>query len=184
MNKQTEALKMAIEALESAYGVLECEGMIPIGYESAIQACKEALEQEQSFAEKTAQMSFMSLWDAYTTLKMKLEALEQPASKNIRESFNEMLEDKVSYYKNKQSAQKPVAKGFIRSLVSIDKNGIETWKEEPFYTSAPSWQGLSDDEIGKIMQETHEGFSPDHDSWRFARAIEQALCKRNCNDTK
>ena len=146
MNKQTEALKMAIEALESAYGVLECEGMIPIGYESAIQACK--------------------------------EALAQPA-KNIRDSFNEMLEDKVSYYKNKQSAQKPVAKGFIRSLVSIDKNGIETWKEEPFYTSAPSWQGLSDDEIGKIMQETHEGFSPDHDSWRFARAIEQALKEKN-----
>jgi dienelactone hydrolase len=41
------------------------------------------------------------------------------------------------------------------------------------------WQGLSDDEIGKIMQETHEGFSPDHDSWRFARAIEQALKEKN-----
>ena len=41
------------------------------------------------------------------------------------------------------------------------------------------WQGLSDDEIGRIMQETHEGFSPDHDSWRFARAIEQALKEKN-----
>ena len=49
MNKQTEALKMAIEALESAYGVLECEGMIPIGYESAIQACKEALAESERF---------------------------------------------------------------------------------------------------------------------------------------
>ena len=146
MNKQTEALKMAIEALESAYGVLECEGMIPIGYESAIQACK--------------------------------EALAQPA-KNIRDSFNEMLEDKVSYYKNKQSAQKPVAKGFIRSLVSIDKNGIETWKEEPFYTSAPSWQGLSDDEIDDVWFEVVKENNFEGTGKYFARAIEQALKEKN-----
>ena len=142
MTKDT-ALKMAIEALESAYGVLECEGMIPIGYESAIQACKEALEQEQSFAEKTAQMSFMSLWDAYTTLKMKLEALEQ-------------------------SAQKPVA--LIRH-----ENGN--------FSPAPSWQGLSDDEMNKIADKcyTLQTSVSDYEfnEFEFARAIEQALKEKN-----
>lgn len=36
--------------------------------------------------------------------------------------------------------QEPVASGIIRTLVSIDKDGIETWKHEPFYTSPPPRQ--------------------------------------------
>ena len=72
-----------------------------------------------------------------------------------------------------QPAQEPVAKGFIRSLVSIDKNGIETWKEEPFYTSPPSWQGLSDDEVQEVFNLGHKTFK------EFARAIEQALKEKN-----
>ena len=94
MNTQTqEALKMAIAEIEGwidhAYGHTpeECAD------NKAIQACKEALEHEQSFAEKTAQMSFMGLWDAYTTLKMKLEALEQPAQDDTE--FWEKLQSEV-----------------------------------------------------------------------------------------
>ena len=164
MTKQTEALKMAIDDLELCNGAETVEGIIIYTHES-IQACKEALEQEQSFAEKTAQMSFMSLWDAYTTLKMKLEALEQPASKNIRESFNEMLEDKVAYYKGKQSAQKPVA--LIRH-----ENGN--------FSPAPSWQGLSDDEI-RMLEDIHkvQGTVCGVGVKTFARAIEQALKEKN-----
>ena len=42
-----EALRMAIEALEKSKDILEYEGMIPDGYEEAIQACKEALAETQ-----------------------------------------------------------------------------------------------------------------------------------------
>lgn len=154
MNKQTEALKMAIEFMETLTIDVGIKTWNEKHRKEAIKACKEALEQQ--------------------------------TGKNIRDSFNEMLEDKVAYYKGKQPAQEPVAKGFIRSLVSIDKNGIETWKEEPFYTSAPSWQGLSDDEILKFVS-TIEEIKPQHgmmlsNEWNildFARAIEQALKEKN-----
>lgn len=54
-------------------------------------------------------------------------------------------------------AQEPVATGFVRTLEFIDKNGIETWKEEPFYTSPqPSeWVGLSDEVKQKLHKEHH-----------------------------
>jgi len=52
----------------------------------------------------------------------------------------------------KQPAQKPVANGIIRTLVSIDKDGIETWKHEPFYTTPPrrEWIGLDDEDIKEL----------------------------------
>ena len=78
-----------------------------------------------------------------------------------------------------QPAQEPVAKGFIRSLVSIDKNGIETWKEEPFYTSPPSWQGLSNDRIRDIGDNCLENNNGLFNWIDFARAIEQALKEKN-----
>lgn len=36
-----------------------------------------------------------------------------------------------------QPEQEPVATGVIRTLVSIDKDGNETWKHEPFFTMPP-----------------------------------------------
>ena len=48
MNKQIEALKMAIEALEEGFGTLECEGMLPHRYQETIQACKEALTEAEN----------------------------------------------------------------------------------------------------------------------------------------
>jgi len=75
--------------------------------------------------------------------------------------------------------QEFVAKGFIRSLMSIDKDGIETWKEEPFYTQPLSWQGLSDDEILTIMN--YPEYDEEVDMIDFARAIEQSLKEKNCS---
>ena len=53
------------------------------------------------------------------------KALEQPSSKNIRDSFNEMLEDKVAYYKGKQPAQEAL-KMAIEAL-----KAIKVWCYEP-----------------------------------------------------
>ena len=92
------------------------------------------------------------------------EALEQPAQ--------EYLTRAQQVIRANNSAQEPVAKGFIRSLVSIDKNGIETWKEEPFYTSPPSWQGLSDDKINVIWDDVSDVLG-------FAKAIEAELKEKN-----
>lgn len=78
MNKQTKALKDLLEAVEHAIEIGDWQVDGRCDPDLAINRAKKALEQEQSFAEKTAQISFMSLWDAYTTLKMKLESLEQP----------------------------------------------------------------------------------------------------------
>lgn len=47
MNKQIEALKMAIEALEEGFGTLECEGMLPHRYQETIQVCKKALAEAE-----------------------------------------------------------------------------------------------------------------------------------------
>ena len=44
---KNEALRMAIDAMEESKDILEYEGMIPDGYEEAIQACKEALAETQ-----------------------------------------------------------------------------------------------------------------------------------------
>ena len=93
MTNTRKALEMAIEALEDAQKSLDGQFSCGNCYTNVIQACKEALEHEQSFAEKTAQMSFMGLWDAYTTLKMKLEALEQPAQDDTE--FWEKLQSEV-----------------------------------------------------------------------------------------
>lgn len=48
MNKQIEALKMAIEALEEGFGTLECEGMLPHRYQETIQVCKKALAEAEN----------------------------------------------------------------------------------------------------------------------------------------
>ena len=48
MNKQIEALKMAIKGLEEGFGTLECEGMLPHRYQETTQACKEALAEAEN----------------------------------------------------------------------------------------------------------------------------------------
>ena len=111
------------------------------------------------------------------------EALEQPASKNIRDGFNEMLEDKVAYYKGKQPAQEPVAWMSEGGIFTRTKEHAEIWsnnggKVTPVYTHpAPSWQGLSDNKI--ISLYAFYGSDTEEAMLEFARAIENALKEKN-----
>lgn len=64
----------------------------------------------------------------------------------------------------------PVATGFIRTLVEVGEGGIETWKNEPFYTDPPQQKTKIHDcprchchfmDSGEILSQTHDG-----KSWR------------------
>lgn len=57
--------------------------------------------------------------------------------------------------------------------ILYEKNGIQTCEILPTAT----WQSLSDDEIFELSIR-------EFTKYEFARAIEQALRERNCNDTK
>ena len=73
MNKQTEALKMAIEALKDAD-----KGYAVIGeYDELIQACKEALEQPRNFCERCGKPASKDQYHIHTCTPP--QALEQPA---------------------------------------------------------------------------------------------------------
>jgi hypothetical protein len=79
-------------------------------------------------------------------LKLALEALDCICSplhvREITKVGNAMKAIKEALA---QPDQEPVANGIIRTLVSIDKDGIETWKHEPFYTAPPQPEQESDD---------------------------------------
>ena len=68
-----------------------------------------------------------------------------------------------------QPEQEPVANGIIRTLISIDKDGIETWKHEPFYTTPPQreWVGLTDEDWDEIFG----------DAWTIGEAIKVTEAK-------
>jgi hypothetical protein len=81
-----------------------------------------------------------------------------------------------------QPAQEPKSVGFIRDLISIDKDGIETYKVTPVYTHPQQWQGLTDDEIEKLGLDLSNpaGEFVGLSDWKiFARAIEQSLKEKN-----
>ena len=124
MNKQIEALKMAIEALSQDEGWFEPE--------AAIKACKEALARQ---------------------------------------------------------AQEPVAWMSEGGIFTRTKEHAEIWsnnggKVTPVYTHpAPSWQGLSDDDMSIIFDKFDwkevEIAGEYLDLFKFARAIEAALKEKN-----
>ena len=63
---------------------------------------------------------------------------------------------------------------------SVDKHlAVECFYEgfKVAISGAPSWQGLSDDEIAKLNLDG----SADEGELKFARSIEQALRNKNCN---
>lgn len=154
MNEQTkEALKMAIEALERAEQVSVVA--YSKDYEKEIQACKEALEQEPDALEAIQDaIDFLDgSYDAHKIRKALQEALAQPTQEPVAERFW-------------------VSDGNQSHWVYDDYDKSEGW--EALYTHpSPSWQGLSDDEIEKII-ENHDG-----QFWYVVCAIEQALKDKN-----
>jgi hypothetical protein len=127
MNKQIEALKMAIEALESCSMFTATNDYSDYLYESigdAIQACKEALAHQ--------------------------------APKNctpLDEYIAEMEKDPE-----------------IKQLLDIAREDVKKWSTQP--SLAPSWQGLSDDDVKAI----EEVLGIDK---VYIRAVERTLKEKN-----
>ena len=99
MNKQIEALKMAIEALEEGFGTLECEGMLPHRYQETTQDCKEALaeaalnkmaenarELDLDYDERQAPVAWMEMKEdaGYT----EITVWQEPISENSIPLYN------------------------------------------------------------------------------------------------
>ena len=119
------------------------------------------------------------------------EALEQPAQEPAYQ-VGEIVNPYGSNIKIKQPAQEPVAwygkdtafsngnKIFVFNNKD-DANAYGLRKSvsiEPLYTHpAPSWQGLSDDEIMNIARESY--MSRDGGDIKFARAINDKLKEKN-----
>ena len=113
------------------------------------------------------------------------EALEQPAQ--------EYLTRAQQVIRANNSAQEPVAwikeieLGYMKSNIEIGKMDYRTnlgLKPEPddipLYTHpAPSWQGLSDDEIFELHHKWIINSGNKDTQYDFARAIEQALKEKN-----
>ena len=122
MTKQTEALRMAIEALEDANNMVVSEWNRQGEYDEALKACKEALAQPSL----TYEDGFAHGYEAHRAE----QALEQPAQEPV--AWMELKED--AGYKDITVWQEPVSK-----------------KSIPLYTHpAPAWQGLSEYDILSI----------------------------------
>ena len=63
--------------------------------------------------------------------KMALDALEDVAE-DAEESHKTV--SAIEALRARLAQPEPVATGFIRTLVGISDDGVETWKDEPFYT--------------------------------------------------
>jgi DNA-binding transcriptional MerR regulator len=112
-------------------------------------------------------------------MKQALDALERGRSQIIGALVQQDQDEAIASLRQaiaEAEKQEPVCVAFIRQLVSIDKDGIETWKDEPLYISPPKreWVGLTDDkELWEMWVE-----SPS-DVLRFAHAIEAKLREKN-----
>ena len=198
MNKQTEALKMAIEALEDAQKSLDGQFSCGNCYTNVIQACKKALEQPS-----VAQLNDEYLRDTH------VDGLEQPTQDygdwfpigldaetgncnhdRYAEGWNDCLNkcwEAYDRYKNcpiEQPAQEPVAWMHRHDGEITEFNDFQSCQYcEPLYTHpAPSWQRLSDDEINDIKTKTimgANGMSVEQLLGLIVSLTEQALRNKN-----
>ena len=157
-----EALKMAIEALDTL--------MIEKGsvYQKALQACKEALEQQDEYVFICKRCGD----------DLGIKYVEQPAQEPAYQ-VGEIVNPYGSNIKIKQTAQEPVAEvdfslEYDCALV-VDKSKV-TDGQKLYTHPAPLWQGLSDDEIDDLA---HSCNLLDDYPHKFVRAIEQALKEKN-----
>ena len=100
------------------------------------------------------------------------EALEQrDLYSEIKEGFDAL----------KQPAQEPVAwMNDISYSDEVDNLPANRGDIIPLYAHpAPSWQGLSDDEISKVISDEQIPVRTGKTANRFAHAIEQALKEKN-----
>ena len=139
METKNEALKMAIEALETP-SLSRGDPRL-----KAIQACKEALAQpakEPVVWECFLDSAYYDMWA-------------------IRQTGNRNFEETIHVINGKE------AKHLCAWLNSLNTH------------PAPSWVGLSDDEIRKVIIDEQIPVRTGKTANRFARAIEQALKEKN-----
>lgn len=67
-------------------------------------------------------------------LQMALDALELTGVEYLTQKEIEHLDALEIALRARLAQPEPVATGFIRTLVGISDDGVETWKDEPFYT--------------------------------------------------
>ena len=116
-------------------------------FDKEILACKDALEQPS-----VAELNDQYLHDTY------VEGLSQPA------------QEPVGWMDSEGRFRLDFKTEIVRSIAAVNK-------EIPLYTNpAPSWQGLSDDELSELLVSKGETSIKYLD---FARAIEQALKDKN-----
>ena len=72
--------------------------------------------------------------------------------------------------------QQPKVTGFIRTLETVDKDGIETWKLEPFFT-LQSLQEHDNEVIERCAKVVDESYAFDSDG--FAKEIRALKGKQN-----
>ena len=191
MNKQIEALKMAIEALEFFQKNSE---FWKDTVEEAIQACKEALEQE----ERTQRTMHCGTADAFIAMdddhkrRWFVQSLrESKRRKELEDILEQPAQEPVAWY-GKDTAFPNGNKIFVFNNKD-DANAYGLRKSvsiQPLYTHpASSWQGLSDDEIQHLKYEyadytlydEGDGVCPEVELEveGFARAIEAKLKEKN-----
>ena len=174
---KNEALKMAIEALEECLDDLQgwaayasdyfqdkwdLDGEVK-AYKDKIQACKEALEQPLM----TYEQGFDHGYEAHGAEQMADACKEQPVQDlnydellSQRNFFQDIAGKYASELYDLQSVQEPVA--LVCCEHELDDKVVHAVVIEgkqcppintPLYTHpAPSWQGLSDDELTDLLK--------------------------------
>ena len=159
-----EALKMAIEAMTLPNN---------LSFLMAITICKEALEQE----ERTQRTMYCGTADAFIAMdddhkrRWFVQSLrESKRRKELEDILEQPAQEPVGWMDSEGRFRLDFKTEIVRSIAAVNK-------EIPLYTHpAPSWQGLSDDEIAKIIG---KGAFYEWNDVDFARAIEQALKEKN-----
>jgi len=184
-----EALKMAIEALDT---LMMEKGSI---YQQALQACKEALEQED-YEKRGIEFENEHLKKELDGAMMMLK--EQPAQEPVKWiSVKDRLPTEVGRYLVYVKEIYDLGTAYYIWNAGFNpndgvfqeetmKNGTVThWMYLPnnpngishYINPAPSWKGLSLSEIYNIADKHGMIY---HTAWElFARAIEQALKEKN-----
>ena len=206
MNTKEEALKMAINFMETLTIDVGIKTWNEKSKKEAIQACKEALEQHSGDVVVTkneqGQIVCVTRQDAEGNILSVIAESEQPevGDAEIKQMLNDIdwyqmrvkeLEEELEALE--QPAQEPVAwmKPFeMKFIEEMKQRGAKEWAtwlkahcsldDIALYTHpTPSWVGLSDDEISKVISDEQIPVRTGKTANRFARAIEQALKEKN-----
>ena len=165
MNKQTEALKMAIEVLEHGSN-LELVKVADI--RKALKACKEALEQPAQepvgyttkFDLETACQGNTLLWFANKNGKYNVALYTHPAPQPAQEPVAWTNTDELEELKNDMTT------------CYMYKTPYGDEKDVALYTHPHQWQGLTDDEVNELHKQ-HSLYKP------TIRKIEEILKEKN-----